>query len=116
MQTFLVNETDVPPMIWYFWPSKKEMMRSDTQIKCLLDKCQGLELRMLVKIQIQNLNDLALDFSGVAVKIDVQGKCFATGVSDVGGSVPRFGETIDVQRCASGLRCHDQKIPRKARV
>jgi LEA14-like dessication related protein len=49
---------------------------------------------MLVKIRIQNPNDLALDFSGVAVQMDVQGKRFATGVSDVGGSVPRFGETI----------------------
>jgi len=26
--------------------------------------------------------------------MDVQGKRFATGVSDAGGSVPRFGETI----------------------
>lgn len=39
-------------------------------------------------------NDLALDFSGVAVQRDAQGKRLATGVSDVGGSVPRFGETI----------------------
>src|SRR5574340_452588 len=55
---------------------------------------EGLELRMLVKLRIQNPNDLALDFNGVSVQMDVQGKRFATGVSDAVGSVPRFGETI----------------------
>ncbi len=49
---------------------------------------------MLVKLRIQNPNDLPLDFNGVSVQMDVQGKRFATGVSDVGGSIPRFGETI----------------------
>ena len=55
---------------------------------------EGLELRMLVKLRIQNPNDLPLDFNGVSVQMDVQGKRFATGVSDTVGSVPRFGETI----------------------
>jgi LEA14-like dessication related protein len=55
---------------------------------------QGLELRMLVKLRIQNPNDLPLEFNGVSVRLDVQGKRFATGVSDAAGSVPRFGETI----------------------
>ena len=49
---------------------------------------------MLVKLRIQNPNDLPLDFSGVSVTMNVQGKPFATGVSDAGGSVPRFGEAI----------------------
>jgi LEA14-like dessication related protein len=55
---------------------------------------EELELRMLVKLRIQNPNELPLDFNGVSVQMDVQGKQFGTGVSDVGGSVPRFGETI----------------------
>jgi LEA14-like dessication related protein len=55
---------------------------------------QGMELRMLVKLRIQNPNDLPLEFNGVSVQMDVQGKRFATGVSDAVGSVPRFGETI----------------------
>jgi len=55
---------------------------------------EGLELRMLVKLRIQNPNDLPLDYNGVAVRMDVQDKLFATGVSDAVGSVPRFGETI----------------------
>ncbi len=49
---------------------------------------------MLVKLRIQNPNDAPLDFSGVSVQMDVQGKSFATGVSDAAGSVPRYGEAI----------------------
>jgi len=55
---------------------------------------EGLELRMLLKLRIQNPNDAPLDFNGVSVQMDVEGKRFATGVSDFAGSVPRFGEAI----------------------
>ena len=55
---------------------------------------QGLELRMLVKLRVQNPNDSPLEFNGVSVQLDVQGKRFATGVSNAVGSVSRFGETI----------------------
>lgn len=55
---------------------------------------QGLELRMLVKLRVQNPNDAPVDYNGVALEMKVQGKTFATGVSDAGGNVPRFGESI----------------------
>jgi hypothetical protein len=55
---------------------------------------EGLELRMLVKLRVQNPNDTAIDYDGVYVKLDVLDKTFATGVSDARGSVPRFGETV----------------------
>jgi LEA14-like dessication related protein len=55
---------------------------------------EGLELRMLVKLRVQNPNDAQIDFDGTYVKLTVQGKTFATGVSDAKGSVPRFGETV----------------------
>jgi len=55
---------------------------------------QGLELRMLVKLRVQNPNDSPVDYDGVALEMNVQGKTFATGVSDTGGSVPRFGEAV----------------------
>jgi LEA14-like dessication related protein len=55
---------------------------------------EGLELRMLVKLRVQNPNDAQIDFDGAYVKLTVQGTTFATGVSDVKGSVPRFGETV----------------------
>jgi LEA14-like dessication related protein len=55
---------------------------------------EGLEVRMLVKLRIQNPNDSPLEFNGVSIQMDVQGKRFATGVSDAGGNVPRFGEAL----------------------
>jgi hypothetical protein len=55
---------------------------------------QGLEMRLNVKLRVQNPNDNPVDFDGVALQMDVQGKTFATGVTDAAGSVPRFGETV----------------------
>jgi LEA14-like dessication related protein len=55
---------------------------------------EGMELRMLLKLRVQNPNDQQLDYDGVYVKLDVQGRTFATGVSDARGSVPRFGESV----------------------
>lgn len=55
---------------------------------------EGLELRMLVKLRVQNPNDAPVEYDGVSVRLDVQDKTFATGVSDARGAVPRFGETI----------------------
>jgi LEA14-like dessication related protein len=55
---------------------------------------QGLELRLLVKLRVQNPNDAPVDYNGVAVEMNVQGKTFASGVSDAHGSVPRFGEAV----------------------
>src|SRR6187401_2186674 len=55
---------------------------------------EGLEMRMLVKLRIQNPNDAPVEYDGVYVKLDVQDKTFATGVSSERGSVPRFGESV----------------------
>lgn len=55
---------------------------------------QGMELRLLVKLRVQNPNDAPVDYNGVAIEMDVQGKTFGTGVSDAHGSVPRFGESV----------------------
>jgi LEA14-like dessication related protein len=51
---------------------------------------EGLEMRMLV----QNPNDAPIEFNGVFVEMDVEGKRFASGVSDAAGVVPRFGEAV----------------------
>ena len=45
-------------------------------------KGEGMELRMMVKLRVQNPNDAPIDFNGVSVTMEVQGKTFATGVSD----------------------------------
>ncbi|WP_446730855.1 LEA type 2 family protein [Pseudomonas sp. SST3] len=55
---------------------------------------EGLELRMDVKLRIQNPNDMALDYNGVALDLEVNGRRLASGVSDARGSVPRFGEAV----------------------
>ena len=55
---------------------------------------EGLELRMLLKLRVQNPNDTPVEYDGVYVNLEVQGWTFATGVSDASGTVPRFGEAI----------------------
>ena len=72
---------------------------------------EGLEMRMLVKLRVQNPNDAPVDYDGVYVKLDVQGKTFATGLSDERGSVPRFGESvINVPVTVSALRAGLQAL------
>lgn len=66
---------------------------------------QGLEMRMLVKLRVQNPNDTPIEYNGVSVAMEVEGRTFASGVSDVAGSVPRFGESvIEVPVSISALR------------
>jgi LEA14-like dessication related protein len=55
---------------------------------------QGLELRMAVKLRIVNPSNVAIDYDGVFVEMDVRGQSFASGVSNAHGSVPRFSETV----------------------
>src|SRR4249920_1933655 len=55
---------------------------------------EGMEMRMAVKLRVQNPNDAALDFDGISMALEVRGSTFASGVSDARGSVPRFGETV----------------------
>lgn len=42
---------------------------------------EGLELRMLVRLQVQNPNCAPIEYSGVYITLDVQDKTFATGVN-----------------------------------
>jgi LEA14-like dessication related protein len=55
---------------------------------------QGLELRLAVKLRVQNPNEAVVEFDGVALDLIVRGLDFASGVSNERGSVPRFGETV----------------------
>ena len=57
-------------------------------------KGEGLEMRITVKLRVQNPNPSAVDFRGVALQMDVGGKTVASGVSDVRAKVPRYGETV----------------------
>lgn len=55
---------------------------------------EGMEMRMLVKLRVQNPNDAPIDYDGISLNFDVQGRSFASGVSAEAGSVPRFGEAV----------------------
>jgi LEA14-like dessication related protein len=78
------------------------------------EKGEGLELRLLVKLRVQNPNPDAFSFNGAFVKVQVQGKTFATGVSDAGGTVPGFSETVvDVPVTVSMLRMVRQVLGMK---
>ena len=55
---------------------------------------EGMEVRMAVKLRLQNPNDAPVIFNGASLTLEVRGMDFASGVSDAIGSVPRFGETV----------------------
>jgi LEA14-like dessication related protein len=55
---------------------------------------EGMELRLAVKLRVQNPNDAPVNFDGVSLTLEVRGYDFASGVSDTQGSVPRFGESV----------------------
>ncbi|MCF7220679.1 LEA type 2 family protein [Marilutibacter chinensis] len=55
---------------------------------------EGMELRLAVKLRVQNPNDSAIDYRGAALQMSLNGRRLATGVSDVAGTVPRYGETV----------------------
>ena len=72
---------------------------------------EGLELRFLCKLRVQNPNDTPIEFDGVYVELEVRGSALATGVSDAAGTVPRFGEVVlSVPVTASALRMARQAI------
>jgi LEA14-like dessication related protein len=55
---------------------------------------EGMEVRMLVKLRVLNPNDKDIVYRGASVKVEVLDKTFASGASDVAGTVPRFGEAV----------------------
>jgi LEA14-like dessication related protein len=55
---------------------------------------EGMEVRMAVKLRVQNPNDAPVNFDGVALTLELRGMDFASGVTDARGSIPRFGETV----------------------
>ena len=55
---------------------------------------QDLEVRFAVKLRVQNPNETAIDYNGVALDLSVNGQPLASGVSDQSGSIGRFSETV----------------------
>ncbi|UST61418.1 LEA type 2 family protein [Pseudomonas moraviensis] len=55
---------------------------------------QELEVRFAIKLRVQNPNETAIDYNGIALELEVNGHSLASGVSDQSGSIPRFSEAI----------------------
>jgi len=55
---------------------------------------EGFELRFAVRLRAQNPNDAAVEYDGVALELELNGKALASGVSDQKGIVPRYGEAV----------------------
>ncbi|MBD1554318.1 LEA type 2 family protein [Pseudomonas typographi] len=55
---------------------------------------QDLEVRMAVRLRLQNPNDTPIDYDGVALSLTVNDRPLAAGVSDQHGQVARYGEAL----------------------
>jgi LEA14-like dessication related protein len=55
---------------------------------------EGLELRFLAKLRVQNPNAQAIAFNGLSIEVTLQGNAVASGVSNVAGTVPAYGEAV----------------------
>lgn len=57
-------------------------------------RAEGLELRLALKLRLQNVGSMALTFDGLALDLDVNGRRLASGVVSEPGTIPRFGELV----------------------
>ncbi|MBF8720363.1 LEA type 2 family protein [Pseudomonas guariconensis] len=57
---------------------------------------QALEMRMAVKIRVQNPNETPVDFNGIALNLEVNDQPLAAGVSDQKGHIGRYDEAVVV--------------------
>ncbi|VVN93642.1 LEA type 2 family protein [Pseudomonas fluorescens] len=55
---------------------------------------QDMEVRFAVKIRVQNPNETAINYNGVALDLEVNGQPLASGVSDQSGTIARFSDTV----------------------
>lgn len=55
---------------------------------------QDMEVRFAVKLRVQNPNDTAIEYNGIALDLSVNGQPLASGVSNQQGRVERYGETL----------------------
>ncbi len=55
---------------------------------------QGMELRMDVVLRVQNPNDASIDYSGIALELDINDQPLASGVSAQSGQLTGFGEAL----------------------
>lgn len=61
------------------------------------------EQQFLVALRIQNPNDVPLGVKGMTFNLDLNGKSFASGLSNQQVTVPRFGSAVVEVEVYSGL-------------
>lgn len=72
---------------------------------------EGLELRFVLKLRVQNPSERELRFEGAWAEISLRDLPLASGGAPVAGVVPRFSEAvIALPVTASGLRLAQQAI------
>ncbi|MFM2402224.1 MAG: hypothetical protein RL223_104 [Pseudomonadota bacterium] len=65
---------------------------------------EGLELRVMARLRVQNPGDAPLDYDGVWIDLDVDGRPLASGGGPVQGRIPRYGDVvISLPLTVSGL-------------
>lgn len=70
---------------------------------------QDMEVRFSTRLRLQNPNDQAVTFNGVALKLHINDRPLASGVSDQAGHIPRYGETlVDIPMSLSALTAFRQ--------
>jgi len=55
---------------------------------------EGLELRFLAKLRVQNPNSRILAYQGLSLELDLRGQRFASGVAPLAGEVAAYGEAV----------------------
>lgn len=55
---------------------------------------EEMEIRFALALRIQNPDDRPIAYDGIALELDLNGRSFASGVSDARGEIPRFGEAV----------------------
>jgi LEA14-like dessication related protein len=55
---------------------------------------EGLELRLLLKLRVQNPNNMQLAYKGATARLEVRGNLFASGVTNAGGTIEPLSESV----------------------
>lgn len=55
---------------------------------------EGLEVRFALKLRVQNPNETTLMYNGMSVRLDLDGRGLASGVSNAIGEIPRFSDAV----------------------
>ena len=55
---------------------------------------EGLELRFALKLRVQNPNETPLGYDGLSVKLNLDGRGVASGVSNESGEIQRFSDKV----------------------